>query len=80
MMSQLISLRRNTLSRALLPLFTKIFPKIGKTERIAIEAGTVWWDADLFGKFEGIVEPVSRIAAAIQVDAFDSALFKTLRA
>jgi len=30
--------------RALAPLF----PKMSETERIALEAGTVWWDADLF--------------------------------
>ena len=26
----------------------KVLPKLGDTERIALEAGTVWWDGDLF--------------------------------
>ena len=41
-------LRRQTLSRILLPVVGKVLPKLGTTERIALEAGTVWWDAALF--------------------------------
>lgn len=41
-------LRRQWLSRGLLPVVAKILPQLGSTERIALEAGTVWWDGDLF--------------------------------
>ena len=30
------------------PMFRKIMPEMSQTERDAIEAGTVWWDAELF--------------------------------
>ena len=41
-------LRRMVVSKALLGLVGKSLPTIGDTERIALEAGTVWWDGDLF--------------------------------
>src|SRR5690606_758188 len=28
--------------------FAKVLPRLGSTERVALEAGTVWWDGDLF--------------------------------
>ena len=31
-----------------MPLVAKLLPRLGDTERIALEAGTVWWDAELF--------------------------------
>ncbi|MBI3044606.1 MAG: acyl-CoA dehydrogenase [Betaproteobacteria bacterium] len=40
--------RRALLSRPLLGLFRKILPPMSQTERDAIEAGTVWWDGELF--------------------------------
>ncbi|WP_440225344.1 acyl-CoA dehydrogenase [Dokdonella sp. MW10] len=40
--------RRVLVSRAVMPVFAKVLPRLGDTERIALEAGTVWWDADLF--------------------------------
>ena len=42
-------LRRQLVSRWIMPVFAKVLPKLGATERIALEAGTVWWDGDLFG-------------------------------
>ena len=42
-------LRRNIISGTLLKLFRKILPQISATEQEAINAGTVWWDGDLFG-------------------------------
>lgn len=42
------SLRKTLISRPTLDLFRKILPGMSDTERDAIEAGTVWWDADLF--------------------------------
>jgi acyl-CoA dehydrogenase len=40
--------RRNLVSRPLLSLFRRILPQMSETERDAIEAGTVWWDGELF--------------------------------
>ncbi|MBL8860126.1 MAG: acyl-CoA dehydrogenase [Planctomycetes bacterium] len=40
--------RRVLLGAPLLRLLAPIFPKMSDTERIALEAGTVWWDAELF--------------------------------
>ena len=42
-------LRRELVSRFLMPRFAKVLPRLGETERVALEAGTVWWDGDLFG-------------------------------
>ena len=41
-------IRRLVLTRNILPAMAAIFPKMSETERVALEAGTVWWDADLF--------------------------------
>ncbi|HET8900033.1 MAG TPA: acyl-CoA dehydrogenase [Rhodanobacteraceae bacterium] len=41
-------LRRALLSRHLLPSLARALPKLGDTERVALEAGTVWWDGELF--------------------------------
>ena len=42
------SLRRSLFSDRLLTIFRKIMPTMSQTEREALEAGTVWWDAELF--------------------------------
>jgi acyl-CoA dehydrogenase len=41
-------IRRRTITGALLKFFRKILPQISHTEQEAIDAGTVWWDGDLF--------------------------------
>src|SRR5690606_4540676 len=41
-------LRINRLSRPLYQVFRRILPRMSDTERDALEAGTVWWDGDLF--------------------------------
>ncbi|SAK91927.1 acyl-CoA dehydrogenase [Caballeronia temeraria] len=41
-------LRRALVSRRVLTVFRTILPEMSSTERDAIEAGTVWWDAELF--------------------------------
>src|SRR5512144_1660204 len=41
--------RRHLVSRFVMPVFAKVLPRLGDTERIALEAGTVWWDGELFG-------------------------------
>ena len=40
--------RRQLVTRTLMPMLAPIFPKMSATEREALEAGTVWWDAQLF--------------------------------
>ncbi len=41
-------LRRLLISNRLFGLFRKVMPRLSSTEREALEAGTVWWDAELF--------------------------------
>lgn len=41
-------LRRRVVTRYLMSPFGAMLPRMGETERIALEAGTVWWDAELF--------------------------------
>ena len=40
--------RRALITPRLLALFKRILPTMSDTERDALEAGTTWWDADLF--------------------------------
>src|SRR5262245_33606877 len=44
----LAPLRRALVSRPLLGLVRGVLPRMGETERIALEAGTVWWDGEFF--------------------------------
>ncbi len=44
----IVPLRRMLLSRPLFGLFRKVLPSMSQTEREALEAGTVWWDGELF--------------------------------
>ncbi len=41
-------LRRAVLSRPAMAGFRKIMPRMSATEQAAVEAGNVWWDAELF--------------------------------
>ncbi len=41
-------LRRLVATRWLMPVLAGTLPRMGETERIALEAGTVWWEAELF--------------------------------
>ncbi len=41
-------LRRTLLGAPLLALFRKILPQMSSTEKEALDAGTVWWDGELF--------------------------------
>lgn len=41
-------LRRALISRWVMRWMRTVLPKLGATEREALEAGTVWWDGDLF--------------------------------
>jgi len=41
-------LRRRLITRHLLAAFSRALPRMSDTEREAIDAGTVWWDGELF--------------------------------
>lgn len=41
-------LRRPLISAPIMKMVGRALPTMGETERIALEAGTVWWDGDLF--------------------------------
>jgi acyl-CoA dehydrogenase len=40
--------RRDLVTRWLMPVIARVLPRLGETEREALEAGTVWWDGELF--------------------------------
>ncbi|WP_437609457.1 acyl-CoA dehydrogenase FadE [Erwinia sp. V71] len=42
------SLRRAIFSRPVLQIFQKVMPPMSRTEKEAIDAGTTWWEGDLF--------------------------------
>jgi acyl-CoA dehydrogenase len=41
-------LRRALVSRPIFRTYKRILPQMSETERVALEAGTVWWDGELF--------------------------------
>jgi acyl-CoA dehydrogenase len=41
-------LRRAVLSRPIFATYRKVLPQMSETERDALEAGTVWWEGELF--------------------------------
>ncbi|HKA41399.1 MAG TPA: acyl-CoA dehydrogenase [Burkholderiales bacterium] len=41
-------LRRLLISKPLLGVFRRVLPQVSQTEQEALDAGTVWWDGDLF--------------------------------
>ena len=41
-------LRRDKISRPILRIYRRMVPEMSDTEREALEAGTVWWDGELF--------------------------------
>jgi acyl-CoA dehydrogenase len=43
------ALRRRLISERAMRIIEPILPRLGDTERVALEAGTVWWDGELFG-------------------------------
>ncbi|MDP7420002.1 MAG: acyl-CoA dehydrogenase, partial [Gammaproteobacteria bacterium] len=47
-MVNLPDFRRDRISAPLLSIYRQILPPISDTEREALEAGTVWWDGELF--------------------------------
>ena len=59
----LINFRRNKITRGIFKSFKAVMPAMSATEKDAIEAGTVWWDAELFSgrpnwqRFKAIPKP-----------------------
>lgn len=44
----LTGLRANLITKPIFALYKKIMPKMSETEATALDAGTVWWDGELF--------------------------------
>lgn len=44
----LMKMRQNMFSKPMLHTFQKVMPPMSRTEKEAIEAGTTWWEGDLF--------------------------------
>lgn len=44
----LVDFRRQNISLPVLKMFKKIMPEMSRTEQEAINAGTVWWDGEIF--------------------------------
>ena len=47
-MNERLSWRARHITKPILSWYRGVLPPISPTERDAIAAGTVWWDADLF--------------------------------
>ncbi|RUO21457.1 acyl-CoA dehydrogenase FadE [Aliidiomarina haloalkalitolerans] len=41
-------IRKGVIAKRILAVFRKIMPEMSQTERDALEAGTVWWDGEIF--------------------------------
>ena len=46
--SNLKSLRQSLVTAPIFRIYKKLLPQMSQTEREALDAGTVWWDGDLF--------------------------------
>ena len=46
--ANLKSVRQSLLSGPIFKIYKKLLPQMSQTEKEALEAGTVWWDGDLF--------------------------------
>ena len=44
----LIEFRREKFTKPLLAIYRRMLPSMSDTEREALEAGSVWWDGELF--------------------------------
>ncbi|CDT07602.1 acyl-CoA dehydrogenase FadE [Vibrio coralliirubri] len=57
------TIRQTLISQKALSLFKKVLPAMSQTEKEALEAGTVWWEAELFkgkpewNKLQNIADP-----------------------
>jgi acyl-CoA dehydrogenase len=43
------ALRRSVVTAGIFKAFRKALPSMSQTEKDALEAGTVWWEGELFG-------------------------------
>lgn len=70
----IINFRRNKITRGIFKSFKAIMPPMSSTEKDAIEAGTVWWDAELFSgspdwqRFKAIPKPKLTVEEQAFVD------------
>ena len=70
-------IRRALVSRPLFSTYRKVLPQMSDTERDALEAGTVWWDGELFcGKPDW--QQAARLSAA-EADARKNSPSSTTR-
>ncbi len=60
--------RRQLISDPALGWFRKVLPSLSDTEREALEAGTVWWDAELFSGDPNWQELLSTTPATLRED------------
>jgi acyl-CoA dehydrogenase len=44
----IVDFRRDILSRRLLGVYRKMLPRVSETEQAALDAGSVWWEGELF--------------------------------
>jgi acyl-CoA dehydrogenase len=58
-------IREQWLTRPLMPWIARLLPRLGDTERIALEAGTVGWDGELFSGAPNWRELVAREPTAL---------------
>ncbi|WZB72357.1 hypothetical protein WJ968_13850 [Achromobacter xylosoxidans] len=59
-------LRRAVLSAPIFNMYRKVLPQMSDTERDALEAGTVWWEGELF-RGSSRLEPPARLSAPAPV-------------
>src|SRR6185503_16164144 len=43
-----VPVRRNLLTRPLFGVYKRVLPQVSQTEQEALDAGSIWFDADLF--------------------------------
>src|SRR6185312_7467020 len=61
--------RRRLVSPFVMRALARALPKIGATERIALEAGTVWWDGDLSARERAFLDgPVEELCGMLDED------------
>ena len=60
--------RRLLISSWIMRIVARVLPKLGETERVALEAGTVWWDGDLFSGDPNWVKLLSMPTPALSSD------------
>ncbi len=57
-------LRKVVITRPFMKAYLRLLPSMSQTEKEALEAGTVWWDGELFSGDPQLAEAARRQAAA----------------